>query len=156
MVARELFGDELVVGKVCVEGADDVVAIGPGVFAVEVGFGAVGFGPADDIEPMLGPAFAEVGGGQLGIDESGVGFFGIGSIGFFEGGHFFGCGRKSGEGDVDALDECPGVGGRVGSEAGIFEFCLQEGVDGVFSLGGRGGAFVGAVCFSNGVNLRRD
>jgi hypothetical protein len=39
-VAGELFGEEAVVGFVVVEGADDVVAVAPGVVAGEVGVGS--------------------------------------------------------------------------------------------------------------------
>jgi hypothetical protein len=40
-IAGELFGEEAVVGFVCVEGGDDVVAVAPGVLAGEVVVDAV-------------------------------------------------------------------------------------------------------------------
>ena len=100
-----MLGDELIVRGVVVKGTNHVVAVKPGIFAVEVGFGAVCFGPADDVEPMLRPAFSEVTRFELGVNEIGVGFFGVGLVGLFELGHFFGSWRKTGDGDVDALDK---------------------------------------------------
>ncbi len=51
-----LFGDELVVGLVLIEGLDHIVSIQPRAFSIEIGFRSIGFRPADDIEPMLSPA----------------------------------------------------------------------------------------------------
>ena len=105
LISGELLGDELIVRGVFVEGADKVVAVKPGVFSVEVRFGAVCFGPADDVEPMLCPPFSEVSRLELGVKEIGIGFFGVGLESLSELGHFFGSRRKTGDGDVDALDE---------------------------------------------------
>ncbi len=57
-VAGDLFADEAVVGLVRLEGMDDVVAVAPGVGALEIQFEAVGIGVANDVEPFGGPAFA--------------------------------------------------------------------------------------------------
>ncbi len=140
LVSCQLFGDELIVGEVVVESPDDIVTVDPGILSVEVGFGSIGLGPADDVEPMLGPAFAEVGGGELGVEEGGVGLFGIGGVGVLEVGDFPGSGWEAGESDVDAPDEGAGVGGFIWNEAGIFEGTVEEGVNGIIRSAGRSGA----------------
>jgi len=62
---------EFVEGEVVVEGADDPVAVGPdGAFAVL--FVALGVGVAGEVEPDFGPAFAELGVGEEGVDVLGV------------------------------------------------------------------------------------
>jgi hypothetical protein len=53
-VAGDLFADELVVRLVLIETADDVVAIAPGVGALEVVRVAARVGVADDVEPVAG------------------------------------------------------------------------------------------------------
>ena len=105
LISGELLGDELIVRGVVVEGANHVVAVKPGIFPVEVGFGAVCFGPADDVEPMLCPPFSEVSRFELGVKEIGIGFFGVVLESLFKIVNLFGSRRKTGDGDVDALDE---------------------------------------------------
>lgn len=117
-VTGELLMDELVVGKVVVEGVDDVVPVDPGVFAVEVGFGAIGFSPADDIKPVLGPAFAEVRGGEEFVDEGGVGV-GILLVIGDELIDAVGGGREAGEDDGSAMNEGAGIGFFVGGDFGF-------------------------------------
>ena len=68
-VAGDVFGDELVEGGVGVEGFDDVVAEAPGVFEGEGAAAAGAFGEAGDVEPVLGPAFGEGGGGQKIVND---------------------------------------------------------------------------------------
>jgi hypothetical protein len=92
-VAGDLFVDELVVRLVLIETADDVVAIAPGVGALEVVRVAARVGVADDVEPVAAVAFAVAGRGQETVDE-----FVPGLGGFV------------GEESVDLL----GVGGRPG------------------------------------------
>ena len=59
-ITCNLFFNKSVVSFVVVEGVDDVVAIDPSVLAVQIGFGSIGLGPANHIEPMLRPALAKV------------------------------------------------------------------------------------------------
>ena len=59
-IAGELFADELVVGKVAVEGADDPVAIAPRERVGVVFVATIGIAIAGDIQPMSTPAFAIV------------------------------------------------------------------------------------------------
>ena len=59
-VAGDVFDHELVEGQVGVEGADDVVAVAPGVGDVEVELVAVRLGVADQVEPVAAPALAVV------------------------------------------------------------------------------------------------
>ena len=70
-VAGQLFENELLIGTVFIESADDVVAVRPGVGALGVDFEAVGVGVANEIEPVLGPAFAVAGTGQQLVDQTG-------------------------------------------------------------------------------------
>ncbi len=73
LVAGQLLADEPVVGQVVVEGADHVVAILVGVGAEAVLLEAFGFAVADDVEPVLGPAFAVAGRGEQAVDDFDVG-----------------------------------------------------------------------------------
>ena len=67
-VTGDGFLNELRVGDVGVEGADEVVAVAVGVGDGGVAFGAVGFGVTDPVHEVAGPFFAEVGGVQQGVD----------------------------------------------------------------------------------------
>ena len=69
-VAGDLFGEEGVVRLVLVERADHVVAVSPGIGAVEVVLEAVGVGVARNIEPVPAPTFAVVRRGEQPIDEA--------------------------------------------------------------------------------------
>ena len=60
LVAGELLEDEAVVRLVGVEGADDVVAVAPGVGPRFVELVAVGLGVAGEVEPVPAPALAVV------------------------------------------------------------------------------------------------
>ncbi len=72
-VAGDLLTEEAIVGKVVVEEPDDVVAVTMGVFAEAVVFEAFGFAVADQVEPMLSPAFAIARRSEEAIDDFGVG-----------------------------------------------------------------------------------
>ena len=76
-VAGELFHNETVVGKVVVEGLNDVVAIAPGVRIKVIFVHAGGVGVAGDVEPMTSPAFAIVRRGKQAVDDLGVGVWGM-------------------------------------------------------------------------------
>jgi hypothetical protein len=58
-ISGDGFFDELRIGNVVVEGADEVVAVTVGVRDGGVSFGAVGLGVADPVHEVAGPAFAE-------------------------------------------------------------------------------------------------
>ena len=58
LIPGELFGNELIVGQIPVEGIDDVVAVAPGEFLELVTLITFGLGVARDIEPVPPPAFA--------------------------------------------------------------------------------------------------
>jgi hypothetical protein len=68
-VSGELFLEKAVVGLVLVERLDNVVAVAPGIGAVEVGAVAVGVGIANEIKPDAGPALAVGGALEELIDE---------------------------------------------------------------------------------------
>ena len=69
LVAGQLLAQEPIVRLVVVEGADDVIAIAPGVLAVRVVLEAVGLGEADDIQPVLAPVLAIVRAGEQALDQ---------------------------------------------------------------------------------------
>ena len=60
LIASYLLSNERVIGLVIIEGIHDVVAVGPRVFAELIAFVAGGFSPADNVEPVLSPSFAEL------------------------------------------------------------------------------------------------
>ena len=72
-VAREMLGDELVVGNVLVQGPDDVIAILPRVRDRRVELVAPGLGVADEVQPVPPPALAEPGRREQPIDQPLVG-----------------------------------------------------------------------------------
>ena len=55
-----MFDDEAVVGKILIEGANDVVAIAPGFILIEIEFMSVGFRESDEVQPVPGPTLAVV------------------------------------------------------------------------------------------------
>ncbi len=59
-IAGYLVKQKLIVRLVVVEGLYHVITINPGVLAIHVAFTAVGFRPANDIQPVLRPAFAKM------------------------------------------------------------------------------------------------
>ena len=75
-VAGEVFEEELVVGDVGVEGADDVVTILRSIGNGGIPFAAVGLGVAEPVEPVASPAFAEAAGGEEVIDDFEVSLLG--------------------------------------------------------------------------------
>ena len=70
LVAGKLLGDETVVGHVVVQGADDVVAIAPGLGTIGVRAVAVRLGVAHQVEPVPGPALAIPRARQQAIDQA--------------------------------------------------------------------------------------
>ncbi len=59
-VAGEMFLQELIVGHAGVEGADQVIAVLPGIGDREVVLVSAGFGVADEVHPVSRPPLAEV------------------------------------------------------------------------------------------------
>ena len=68
-ITGDLLLDEPVIGRVVVEGADDIVAVGPGVRALGVHFKAVCVGITHNIQPVLRPAFAIARTGEEALDD---------------------------------------------------------------------------------------
>ena len=60
LIARDLFLNELVVRFVFIEGADDVIAISPGIVAIAIVLKASGIGVANHIQPVPAPSLAVV------------------------------------------------------------------------------------------------
>ena len=89
-VAGQLFFDKAGVGLVVVEGADHVIAVGPGVGTELVLVVAVGVAVVDDVEPVAAPAFAIAGRGQQAVGGAADGGGQV-LVGFFlESREFFG------------------------------------------------------------------
>ena len=59
-ISGDLFANEFIIRLVLVEGSGDVVAIDPGILAIKIRLGPIGFRPANNVEPMLCPTFAEM------------------------------------------------------------------------------------------------
>ena len=110
-VGRELLEHELRKRRVAVEGADDVITIGPGIGPRQVGFVAFAFAEADDVEPVAAPALAVIGRSQESFDECFVcPWIGVGDE-LVDG---IGRGRQAGQVEGEAADE----GGAGASGAG--------------------------------------
>ena len=73
-VSRQLLADELVVGHVNIEGADQVIAVAPGLRDRGIAFAAVGVGVADKVHPVAGEVLAEAGRSQQPVDHFRIGF----------------------------------------------------------------------------------
>ena len=112
LVSGDLGFDEGVVGEVFVEGFDDPVAVaeGVGIGEFDVGIETV-VGVAGDVEPVAGPAFAVVWGGEEFVD-----YFceGVGSFVFFKGFDLIEGGWEAGEVEIGAADEIVFGGWGVG------------------------------------------
>ena len=89
-VAGELLKEKTVVRQVFVEGVDHPVAVGPGMLADGVVFVAPCVGVANDVEPVLGPAFAVSRRSEQPVDE---GFNGLRALVGDEGLDLLRCGR---------------------------------------------------------------
>src|SRR5262249_1496999 len=72
-VAGDVFLYELVVWHVLVKRSDHVIAVAPGVDLIVVEFVPVGFGIADQVQPVPGPALAIMRRGEQPIDHFGEG-----------------------------------------------------------------------------------
>ena len=131
-IAGDLPCDELVVGEIVIEGADDPVAPWPDI-AVAVGLVAEGIGVACDVAPVGGHAFAVGWGGEEMVDGGGEG--GGGGIGGVGGAGCVG-GREAGEGEGGAAEETFWWGGGAEGAAGFEELGGDEGVDEVAAVGG--------------------
>ena len=131
-IAGDVFADKGVVGKILIESADDVVAVLPGVELVVVVFVAIGFGEANEIEPVAAPSFAVVRGGEEAIDDAGVGCWR--AIGF-EGGDLRGGGRKAGEIERNAAQPGAAGGFRSASDLLLCQLGVEKPID--RSIGGR-------------------
>ncbi len=68
-ITGKLLADHLVVGYVCVESTNQVIAITPGSFCWHVPFIAVGICVADDIHPVSREPLAEVSRVEMLVDE---------------------------------------------------------------------------------------
>ena len=153
-VGGELLDDELVVRLVVVDRVDHVIAIGPGIReaiileerVTHVDLQAAGIGIAGGIEPVAGPAFAEVRRSQQFVDALGVDRFDtngrlasaqghrVGKLRrldrLFKGVHLFGGGRKADQVIGDAAEKGFRASRRIRLEALLLELSEDEGIDG--------------------------
>ncbi len=136
-VAGELLEDEAVVGFVVVEGADDVVAVMVGVGPLVVRLEPVRIRVSHHVEPVPGPALAEMRAVEQAVGQCGDGAIdvgGVGSLGFdvveeLPRGVFV---RKEARHiERHAPQEHAGPGRWIEGEAFLFQLRLDEGVDGV-------------------------
>ena len=115
-----MFTRELVEGKVLIEGADDVVAVGRDV-VILIAVIAHGVGVADKVEPIHRHAFAEVWRGEEFIDD----FFKT-LLSANEGIDFFWSWRQTGEVKIETSDQRDGIGVGRGLETLGAEFMKDE------------------------------
>ena len=136
-ITGELLKDEAVPRSVFIEGADDIIAVGPGIFAGGIHFEAMRIGIANDVQPVLSPAFAVVGTGEQFIDQPGPCVRGGICDEAFDA---FGGGQQTGENQRGAADECATIGRGILRQISVSERLRDVLVDGV---GGGGEAKVG-------------
>lgn len=132
-VTGDMFTNELVVGKILVEGADQIIAITPGVVHLVIPFVAMGFGKADDIEPMPGPALAEMRRREEAINEALPSVRGSGIDKLPNGLRF---GRHPGQDERESADESAFVRGRGEVQSGVLKAFANEIVDGIAGISG--------------------
>ena len=133
-VAGELFGQELVVGLVLIEGLEYPVAPRPGEHRL-VARVAPGIGITRKIEPADRQMFTEARGSQHRVDALLVSVGG--SVGE-EGGDFFGGGGQSGQREGSAAEQGGAVGRRRGLQAGLGGLGGDERVERIADPGGIG------------------
>ena len=122
-VAGEVLRDELVVGHVGVEGADDVIAVLVGVGDGGVELVAARLGVAHQVEPVPAPALAEVRRGQQPVHHLLVG---VGDVVVEEGVDFVGRRRQADQVEGDAPQQRALVGGGRGRQLLLFELGEDE------------------------------
>jgi hypothetical protein len=125
-VARQLLDNELIVGRVAVEGIDDVIAIAPGVAHDGVGVVGRGVRMADDVEPVPAEALSIVRRSEQAIDHPGEG---IGRPVALEGCDLLRRGRQADQVERRSTDEGTTIGGRSGGEALRLEPSQDEPID---------------------------
>jgi hypothetical protein len=126
LVAGELLLEEAVVGLVVGERADDVVAVRPGVGAVAVLLVAVGFGVADEVQPVAAPALAVARVGEEALDLLLVG---VGRRVLLERLELRRRGRQAVEVEAEPAQQRAAVGFRTGDQALGLQFRVDEAVD---------------------------
>ena len=125
-ITRQLLGEETVERLVLPEGLDHVIPVAPGVRFRSVALVTVGFGVANDIEPVAGPTLSVRRAVEQIVDEPvvGLGRF-IGQERF----RFSGSRGQAGQDEVGAAEPCAAVGGRRGCDAVLLQSRLDEGID---------------------------
>ena len=103
-VTGKLVANKLTVGQIAIKCRNHPVAIMPCIWPFDVGFKAYGFGPSNDIQPMLRPALSVARGGLQSIDilrESNLCIPGV----LDESLHFLRTGRQAGEIECHAAEQ---------------------------------------------------
>ena len=125
-VSGKLLKEKAIVGQVAVEGVDHPVAIRPGMLAECVVFIAPRVGVADDVEPVLRPAFAVSRRSEQPIDER---LHGLQTLVGDERLDLVGGGRKAGEIERQTAYQRATVGGGRLGKATRGEFGSEKTVD---------------------------
>ena len=128
MVAGEVFADELGVGDVGVEGADEVVAVVVGAVDFVVPIVAEGFGEAHEVHPVAGPLFAEVGGAEEAVDLT---FVGAGGLIVLKEIDFERGGGEAGEDEAETAEEGGAVGLAFGGREKFVDGFGRDAADGL-------------------------
>ena len=107
-VSGHVLANEAVIGNVLVEGPNDGVAVAPDIGLGVVELVTVGFGKADQVQPMASPALAVVGRGQQAVDHLPVVLRGLIGLVPFDVARR---GRQAGQAIGDPAKPTPLVGG---------------------------------------------
>ena len=125
-IARQLLGEETVERLVLLKGLDHVIPVAPGVRLRSVALVTVGFGVANDIEPMAGPTLSVCRAVEQIVDEPVVG---LGRFVGQERFRFSGGRGQAGQDEVGAAEPRAAVGGRRRCDAVLLQSRLDEGID---------------------------
>ena len=152
-VAGDLLDGEPVEGHVGVEGVDHPLAVAPGVGPGLIFLIAVRVGVAGEVEPLAGPFFAVVRGGQIAVDESLVGV--RPRVGHERGDLFRGGGQAE-QVELQAADELRPAGAGRGSEPLFLQAGEDVAVDGAgLALHGLEGPVGAAAALGDGLGALR-
>ena len=124
-ISGDVFPGKLIVRDILIEGANQVIAIAPGVGLVVVELMAIGFCVADQIHPVASPALAVMGRGQQPVDDTSEGIW---AVVVEKRPDFLRLGRQTCQVKRHPPEECGTASRRPGAKS--FELGEKEAIDG--------------------------